>query len=104
MMHIAVRNGDHFFLRGVSACNVEGLARMLVIRDYGGAPCPPHGPPLCARTGDVIELMFADLHSSWWQVRASLRVQCLTPLFGEGETCHGADLARTRRPLQSRLV
>ncbi|XP_061776874.1 guanine nucleotide exchange factor VAV3-like isoform X1 [Nerophis ophidion] len=44
-----------------------GLPRMLVIRDYQGAPCPPCGPPLCARTGDVIGLMFADLHSSWWQ-------------------------------------
>nr|XP_057917275.1 guanine nucleotide exchange factor VAV3-like isoform X2 [Doryrhamphus excisus] len=44
-----------------------GLPRMLMIRDYRGAPWPPCGPPLCAHAGDVIELMFADLHSSWWQ-------------------------------------
>ncbi|XP_054656501.1 guanine nucleotide exchange factor VAV3-like isoform X2 [Dunckerocampus dactyliophorus] len=44
-----------------------GLPRMLMIRDYQGAPWPPCGPPLCAHAGDVIELMFADLHSSWWQ-------------------------------------
>ncbi|XP_049603682.1 guanine nucleotide exchange factor VAV3 isoform X1 [Syngnathus scovelli] len=47
----------------------SGLPRMLVIQDYDGVPSPPGGPPLCARTGDVIELMFADLHSSWWQGR-----------------------------------
>ncbi|XP_061652960.1 guanine nucleotide exchange factor VAV3-like isoform X1 [Phyllopteryx taeniolatus] len=46
-----------------------GLPRMLVIRDYDGAPSPPCGLPLCARVGDVIELMFANLHSSWWQGR-----------------------------------
>uniref|UniRef100_A0A672JQB8 Guanine nucleotide exchange factor VAV3-like n=1 Tax=Salarias fasciatus TaxID=181472 RepID=A0A672JQB8_SALFA len=44
-----------------------GLPRMVVIRDYSGIPCPPHGPPLSIHAGDVIELMFADLHSSWWQ-------------------------------------
>uniref|UniRef100_A0A672JRB3 Guanine nucleotide exchange factor VAV3-like n=1 Tax=Salarias fasciatus TaxID=181472 RepID=A0A672JRB3_SALFA len=46
---------------------VRGLPRMVVIRDYSGIPCPPHGPPLSIHAGDVIELMFADLHSSWWQ-------------------------------------
>ncbi|XP_077581104.1 guanine nucleotide exchange factor VAV3-like isoform X1 [Stigmatopora nigra] len=46
-----------------------GLPRMLVIRAYDGVPCPPCGPPLSAHPGDVIELMFADLHSSWWQGR-----------------------------------
>ncbi|KAM7400267.1 hypothetical protein PAMA_004798 [Pampus argenteus] len=46
-----------------------GLPRMVVIRDYSGIPCPQHGPPLCIHAGDVIELMFADLHSSWWQGR-----------------------------------
>ncbi|CAN9502752.1 unnamed protein product [Ophioblennius macclurei] len=44
-----------------------GLPRMIVIRDYGGVPYPPPGPPLSIRAGDVIELMFADLQSSWWQ-------------------------------------
>ncbi|XP_056277299.1 guanine nucleotide exchange factor VAV3-like isoform X2 [Pseudoliparis swirei] len=44
-----------------------GLPRMVVIRDYGGIPCPQCGPPLSIHAGDVIELMFADLHSSWWQ-------------------------------------
>uniref|UniRef100_A0A671YBS7 Vav 3 guanine nucleotide exchange factor b n=1 Tax=Sparus aurata TaxID=8175 RepID=A0A671YBS7_SPAAU len=40
---------------------------MVVIRDYSGIPCPQCGPPLSIHAGDVIELMFADLHSSWWQ-------------------------------------
>ncbi|XP_042353763.1 guanine nucleotide exchange factor VAV3-like isoform X3 [Plectropomus leopardus] len=44
-----------------------GLPRMVVIRDYSGSPCPQCGPPLSIHAGDVIELMFADLHSSWWQ-------------------------------------
>ncbi|XP_055084543.1 guanine nucleotide exchange factor VAV3-like isoform X1 [Periophthalmus magnuspinnatus] len=44
-----------------------GLPRMVVIRDYSGVPCPECGPPLSIHTGDVIEVMFADLHSSWWQ-------------------------------------
>uniref|UniRef100_A0A8C4ICH5 Vav 3 guanine nucleotide exchange factor b n=1 Tax=Dicentrarchus labrax TaxID=13489 RepID=A0A8C4ICH5_DICLA len=44
-----------------------GLPRMVVIRDYSGVPCPLCGPPLSIHAGDVIELMFADLHSSWWQ-------------------------------------
>eukprot|EP00064_Thunnus_orientalis_P001015 superscaffoldBa00000062_g1016 len=45
-----------------------GLPRMVVIRDYSGIPCPQCGPPLSIHAGDVIELMFADLHSSWWQL------------------------------------
>ncbi|XP_071347907.1 guanine nucleotide exchange factor VAV3-like isoform X2 [Trachinotus anak] len=44
-----------------------GLPRMVVIRDYSGIPYPQCGPPLSIHAGDVIELMFADLHSSWWQ-------------------------------------
>ncbi|XP_068197474.1 guanine nucleotide exchange factor VAV3-like isoform X2 [Antennarius striatus] len=44
-----------------------GLPRMIVIRDYSGIPSPHCGPPLIIHVGDVIELMFADLHSSWWQ-------------------------------------
>uniref|UniRef100_A0A3Q3RS53 Vav 3 guanine nucleotide exchange factor b n=1 Tax=Mastacembelus armatus TaxID=205130 RepID=A0A3Q3RS53_9TELE len=43
------------------------LPRMVVIRDYSGVPYPQCGPPLTIHAGDVIELMFADLHSSWWQ-------------------------------------
>lgn len=48
---------------------LPGLPKMVVIRDYSGVPCPQRGPPLSIHAGDVIELMFADLHSSWWQVR-----------------------------------
>uniref|UniRef100_A0A8C6UJ98 Vav 3 guanine nucleotide exchange factor b n=1 Tax=Neogobius melanostomus TaxID=47308 RepID=A0A8C6UJ98_9GOBI len=48
-------------------CGRTGLPRMVVIRDYSGVPCPQCGPPLSVHTGDVIEVMFADLHSSWWQ-------------------------------------
>ncbi|KAG7229048.1 hypothetical protein INR49_013167 [Caranx melampygus] len=44
-----------------------GLPRMVVIREYSGIPHPQCGPPLSIHAGDVIELMFADLHSSWWQ-------------------------------------
>ncbi|XP_047444413.1 guanine nucleotide exchange factor VAV3-like isoform X3 [Mugil cephalus] len=47
----------------------RGLPRMVAIRDYSGVPCPQCGPPLSIHAGDVIELMFADLHSSWWQGR-----------------------------------
>ncbi|KAJ0058863.1 hypothetical protein NL108_001097, partial [Boleophthalmus pectinirostris] len=46
---------------------VSGLPRMVVIRDYTGVPFPQSGPPLSVHIGDVIEVMFADLHSSWWQ-------------------------------------
>ncbi|XP_024860593.1 guanine nucleotide exchange factor VAV3 isoform X2 [Kryptolebias marmoratus] len=45
----------------------SGLPRMIVIRDYSGIPSPQCGPPLSIHAGDVIELMFADLQSSWWQ-------------------------------------
>uniref|UniRef100_A0A3P8WIM5 Vav 3 guanine nucleotide exchange factor b n=1 Tax=Cynoglossus semilaevis TaxID=244447 RepID=A0A3P8WIM5_CYNSE len=40
---------------------------MVVTRDYSGMPYPQYGPPLSIHVGDVIEVMFADLHSSWWQ-------------------------------------
>ncbi|XP_069367941.1 guanine nucleotide exchange factor VAV3-like isoform X7 [Paralichthys olivaceus] len=50
-----------------SAAADPGLPRMVVIRDYGGIPYPQCGPPLSIHVGDVIEVMFADLHSSWWQ-------------------------------------
>uniref|UniRef100_A0A3Q2QK44 Osteoclast-stimulating factor 1 n=1 Tax=Fundulus heteroclitus TaxID=8078 RepID=A0A3Q2QK44_FUNHE len=46
---------------------LPALPRMIVIRDYSGVPSPMCGPPLSIQAGDVIELMFADLHSSWWQ-------------------------------------
>uniref|UniRef100_A0A8C5I3V6 Guanine nucleotide exchange factor VAV3-like n=1 Tax=Gouania willdenowi TaxID=441366 RepID=A0A8C5I3V6_GOUWI len=51
----------------VCAPCLAGLPKMVVIRDYSGVPFPQCGPPLSIHTGDVIELMFADLHSSWWQ-------------------------------------
>lgn len=44
---------------------------MVVIRDYSGIPSSQCGPPLSIHVGDIIELMFADLHSSWWQVRVT---------------------------------
>ncbi|XP_061587730.1 guanine nucleotide exchange factor VAV3-like isoform X2 [Cololabis saira] len=46
-----------------------GLPRMVVVRDYSGIPNPSCGLPLSIHSGDVIELMFADLQSSWWQGR-----------------------------------
>ncbi|XP_056913879.1 guanine nucleotide exchange factor VAV3-like isoform X5 [Takifugu flavidus] len=44
-----------------------GLPRLVVIRAYSGIPSPHCGPPLSIHKGDVIELLLADLHSSWWQ-------------------------------------
>ncbi|XP_036410039.1 guanine nucleotide exchange factor VAV3b [Megalops cyprinoides] len=44
-----------------------GLPKMLAIRDYCGVPSPSCGPPLNIQTGDVIELICADVRSSWWQ-------------------------------------
>nr|CAC87124.1 vav-3 protein [Tetraodon nigroviridis]CAD27362.1 vav-3 protein [Tetraodon nigroviridis] len=45
----------------------QGLPRLVVIRAYSGTPSPRCGPPLSIHEGDVIELLLADLHSSWWQ-------------------------------------
>uniref|UniRef100_A0A3P8PB15 Vav 3 guanine nucleotide exchange factor b n=1 Tax=Astatotilapia calliptera TaxID=8154 RepID=A0A3P8PB15_ASTCA len=47
--------------------HILGLPRMVVIRDYSGIPSSQCAPPLSIHVGDIIELMFADLHSSWWQ-------------------------------------
>ncbi|KAF7652481.1 hypothetical protein LDENG_00096210 [Lucifuga dentata] len=52
---------------GVTSPQDPGLPKMVVIRDYSGDPCPQFGPPLSIHAGDVIELMFADLRSFWWQ-------------------------------------
>ncbi|KAI4808985.1 hypothetical protein KUCAC02_017901 [Chaenocephalus aceratus] len=49
--------GGEMCLRGLDV-----LPRMVVIRDYSGIPYPQCGPPLSIHAGDVIELMFADLH------------------------------------------
>uniref|UniRef100_A0A8C9VGY5 Vav guanine nucleotide exchange factor 3 n=1 Tax=Scleropages formosus TaxID=113540 RepID=A0A8C9VGY5_SCLFO len=46
-----------------------GLPKMLAIRNYYGIPSPMCGPPLHIQVGDVIELMSADPHGTWWQVR-----------------------------------
>uniref|UniRef100_A0A8K9XSP0 Vav 3 guanine nucleotide exchange factor b n=1 Tax=Oncorhynchus mykiss TaxID=8022 RepID=A0A8K9XSP0_ONCMY len=61
-----------FYHSPVSACVFSsplspGLPRMLVIRDYCGIPSPQSAPPLTIHAGDIIELICADLHSSWWQ-------------------------------------
>uniref|UniRef100_A0AAZ3S0X9 Vav guanine nucleotide exchange factor 3 n=1 Tax=Oncorhynchus tshawytscha TaxID=74940 RepID=A0AAZ3S0X9_ONCTS len=52
------------------ACNHidAGLPKMLVTRSYFGVPSPMCGPPLNIQQGDIIELVCADLHSTWWQV------------------------------------
>ncbi|KAM9827824.1 LOW QUALITY PROTEIN: guanine nucleotide exchange factor VAV3 [Neosynchiropus ocellatus] len=44
-----------------------GLPKMLVIRNYFGVPSPTSGPALSIQTGDIIELICADLRSPWWQ-------------------------------------
>uniref|UniRef100_A0A8C4II85 Vav guanine nucleotide exchange factor 3 n=1 Tax=Dicentrarchus labrax TaxID=13489 RepID=A0A8C4II85_DICLA len=46
---------------------LTGLPKMLVIRSYFGVPSPTSGPALSIQTGDIIELICADLHSPWWQ-------------------------------------
>lgn len=48
---------------------LAGLPKMLVIRNYFGVPSPTSGPALSIQTGDIIELICADLHCPWWQVR-----------------------------------
>uniref|UniRef100_A0A6Q2YQ49 Vav 3 guanine nucleotide exchange factor b n=1 Tax=Esox lucius TaxID=8010 RepID=A0A6Q2YQ49_ESOLU len=45
-----------------------GLPKMVVIKDYCGIPPPQTGSSLTIHAGDIIELICADLHSSWWQV------------------------------------
>ncbi|XP_042573923.1 guanine nucleotide exchange factor VAV3-like isoform X4 [Cyprinus carpio] len=45
----------------------QGLPKIMVIRDYFGVPRPPGGPPLNSQIGDVIEVICADPHSSWWE-------------------------------------
>ncbi|XP_026869081.1 guanine nucleotide exchange factor VAV3 isoform X2 [Electrophorus electricus] len=45
----------------------SGLPKMLAIRNYYGIPSPVCGPPVNMQEGDIIELIRADLHSSWWQ-------------------------------------
>ncbi|XP_030630575.1 guanine nucleotide exchange factor VAV3b [Chanos chanos] len=44
-----------------------GLPKMLVIRAYIGVPSPQGGPPLHIQVGDVIEVLCADVNSTWWQ-------------------------------------
>ncbi|XP_041824187.1 guanine nucleotide exchange factor VAV3 isoform X1 [Melanotaenia boesemani] len=46
-----------------------GLPKMLAIRNYFGVPSPTSGPALNIQTGDIIELICADLHCPWWQGR-----------------------------------
>uniref|UniRef100_A0A3B4ZEK6 Vav guanine nucleotide exchange factor 3 n=1 Tax=Stegastes partitus TaxID=144197 RepID=A0A3B4ZEK6_9TELE len=50
-----------------NAFHLAGLPKMLVIRNYFGVPSPTSGPALSIQTGDIIELICADLHSPWWQ-------------------------------------
>lgn len=62
---------DHFqatFHINVCILPVPGLPRLVVIRAYSGIPSPHCGPPLSIHEGDIIELLLADLQSSWWQV------------------------------------
>lgn len=45
----------------------KDLPKMLVICNYHGSPSPPNGPPLNINSGDVIELIEANVHSTWWK-------------------------------------
>lgn len=44
-----------------------GLPKMQVIRNYYGVPSPLSGPPLNIQVGDIIELIEANVRSSWWK-------------------------------------
>uniref|UniRef100_A0A3P9K8H1 Vav guanine nucleotide exchange factor 3 n=1 Tax=Oryzias latipes TaxID=8090 RepID=A0A3P9K8H1_ORYLA len=46
-----------------------GLPKMLAVTNYSGDPSPASGPALYIQTGDIIELICADLQSRWWQGR-----------------------------------
>uniref|UniRef100_A0A8C7PZ85 Vav guanine nucleotide exchange factor 3 n=1 Tax=Oncorhynchus mykiss TaxID=8022 RepID=A0A8C7PZ85_ONCMY len=59
------------------SCGKTGLPKMLVTRNYFGVPSPICGPPLNIQQGDIIELVCADLHSSWWQVRETSVCVCV---------------------------
>ncbi|CAL8279263.1 unnamed protein product [Lota lota] len=61
------RTGESSLCRCLCDGCLLGLPRMLVIRDYCGVPFPQLGPPLCMQAGDVVELISADPHISWWQ-------------------------------------
>uniref|UniRef100_A0A8C2ZJ55 Vav guanine nucleotide exchange factor 3 n=1 Tax=Cyclopterus lumpus TaxID=8103 RepID=A0A8C2ZJ55_CYCLU len=54
---------------GANCVPLAGRPKMLVIRNYFGVPSPASGPALSIQTGDIIEIICADLHSPWWQVR-----------------------------------
>ncbi|XDV47728.1 hypothetical protein PO909_017293 [Leuciscus waleckii] len=43
------------------------LPKMQVIRNYFCVPSPPYGPPLKINVGDVVEVMEANIRSSWWK-------------------------------------
>uniref|UniRef100_A0A8C3G1U4 Vav guanine nucleotide exchange factor 3 n=1 Tax=Cyclopterus lumpus TaxID=8103 RepID=A0A8C3G1U4_CYCLU len=52
---------------GANCVPLAGRPKMLVIRNYFGVPSPASGPALSIQTGDIIEIICADLHSPWWQ-------------------------------------
>uniref|UniRef100_A0A8C4II55 Vav guanine nucleotide exchange factor 3 n=1 Tax=Dicentrarchus labrax TaxID=13489 RepID=A0A8C4II55_DICLA len=54
-------------MKETGGAKTSGLPKMLVIRSYFGVPSPTSGPALSIQTGDIIELICADLHSPWWQ-------------------------------------
>uniref|UniRef100_A0A8C8E1N2 Guanine nucleotide exchange factor VAV3 n=1 Tax=Oryzias sinensis TaxID=183150 RepID=A0A8C8E1N2_9TELE len=47
----------------------HSLPKMLAVTNYSGDPSPASGPALYIQTGDIIELICADLQSRWWQGR-----------------------------------
>uniref|UniRef100_A0A671UIZ7 Vav guanine nucleotide exchange factor 3 n=1 Tax=Sparus aurata TaxID=8175 RepID=A0A671UIZ7_SPAAU len=67
--------GAHKECLGPNCMSPAGLPKMLVTRNYFGVPSPASGPALSIQTGDIIELICADIHSPWWQVRAALLMQ-----------------------------
>uniref|UniRef100_A0A3B3CC98 Vav guanine nucleotide exchange factor 3 n=1 Tax=Oryzias melastigma TaxID=30732 RepID=A0A3B3CC98_ORYME len=49
--------------------NQLSLPKMLAVTNYSGIPSPASGPALYIQTGDIIELICADLQSRWWEGR-----------------------------------
>ncbi|GCC18902.1 hypothetical protein chiPu_0020923 [Chiloscyllium punctatum] len=54
----------------VGICSkAAGLPKMQVVRRYNGTPQPPGntGPALHIQLGDILEVICAEAHSTWWQ-------------------------------------
>ncbi|XP_038649504.1 guanine nucleotide exchange factor VAV3-like isoform X2 [Scyliorhinus canicula] len=58
---------------GICGKSTAGLPKMQVLRRYNGCPQPPAyaGPALHIRLGDIIQVVRAEAHYTWWEVGTS---------------------------------